>query len=123
MPRILVVDEDDEAARILAELLATGGHETSTSASGPEAVESLTRVRPEVLVLNIGLSADDDYAVARSARRLPDGGPAIIALGGFSGAEAVAASHRAGCDVHLLKPAALEEVEAAIRCLLSNDGT
>lgn len=122
MPRILVVDDDDEAASILAELLATGGHDATIAACGPEALDALARTRADVLIVNVGLPPHDGYAVARAARRRPDGGPVIIALGGFSGAEAVAAAHDAGCNLHLVKPAALEEVEEAIRRLSPGDG-
>lgn len=121
MPRILVVDEDDEAARIFAELLATAGHETQTCRPDRAASDALKRARADVLIVNVGLSETAGYDVARAARRLPDGGPAIIALGGFSGREATAAAYRAGCDAHLVKPAALEEVERAIRFLLARD--
>lgn len=115
--RVLVVDDHRDAARILALLLESLGHEVRTAHDGTGALEVLQVFRPEVMFLDIGLPQLDGYEVARRVRQLPEGKTVrLVALTGWGHAQARQRSHDAGFDNHLVKPAAAK----VLRELLAN---
>src|SRR5205814_3084476 len=69
--RVLVVDDNADAADSLAEYLATAGHEVRTAYAGQEALEAARAYRPEAVLLDIGLPGMDGYEVARRLRQEP----------------------------------------------------
>ncbi len=82
--RVLVVDDNADAAEMLQHLLAAGGHEARTACDGPTALDLADRFRPEVMVLDIGLPAMDGYEVAeRVQARLGARAPVLIAVSGY----------------------------------------
>ena len=110
--RILVVDDNVDAARTLAELLALDGHETHVAHDGPSAVESARRLRPGVVILDIGLPGFSGLEVARRLREESSlSGLLLIALSGWVQAEDLARSREAGFDHHLAKPVAAATLE------------
>ena len=110
--RILVVDDNVDAARTLAELLALDGHETHVAHDGPSAVESARRLRPDVAILDIGLPGFSGLEVARRLREESSlAGLLLIALSGWVQAEDLARSREAGFDHHLAKPVAVATLE------------
>ncbi len=110
--RILVVDDNVDAARTLAELLALDGHETHVAHDGPSAVESARRLRPDVVILDIGLPGFSGLEVARRLREESSlAGLLLIALSGWVQAEDLARSREAGFDHHLAKPVAVATLE------------
>jgi len=115
--RILVVDDNVDAAEMLAITLQQAGHDVAIAFSGPEALDTARVFRPEVAVLDIGLPGMDGYELARTLRR--DMGPLpLIALSGFGQEGDRKRSREAGFDVHLVKPIAPDDLEAAIQALL-----
>jgi CheY-like chemotaxis protein len=101
--RILVVDDNDDARLLLADVLAELGHEVATAASGPAALEALRTPAPEIAILDIGLPEMDGYQLAAELRRvLPD--IHLIALSGYGQPNDRARSQSAGFDRHLVKP-------------------
>jgi len=103
--RVLVVDDNVDAARTLAELLALDGHETHLAHDGPSAVEAARRLRPDVAILDIGLPGFSGLEVARRLREdppVPD--LLLVALSGWVQPEDLVRSREAGFDHHLAKP-------------------
>jgi signal transduction histidine kinase/ActR/RegA family two-component response regulator len=103
--RLLVVDDNVDAAESLALLLAMDGHEVKTAASGTDALQLLERYTPHIALLDIGLPVMDGYELARRMRddaRL--GSIALVALTGYGSAADQERVLRAGFDVHLVKP-------------------
>jgi PAS domain S-box-containing protein len=103
--RVLVVDDNCDAALSLAMLLESSGHTVRTAADGPSALALAPSFRPHVVLLDIGLPQMNGYEVARQLRGQP--GTAIdmlVALTGYGGLEDRRRSHEAGFDRHLVKP-------------------
>lgn len=113
--RILVVDDNVDAALTLAELLALEGHETHVAHDGPSAVDAARRLRPDVAILDIGLPGFDGHEVARRLRAEPAlGGLLLVALSGWVQPEDRARSRAAGFDHHLAKPVQLKTLEPVL---------
>jgi signal transduction histidine kinase/ActR/RegA family two-component response regulator len=104
--RILIVDDNRDAADMLAMFLQLGGHETHTAHDGEEAIEATTRLHPDLVLLDIGLPRLNGYEAARRIREQhkQGGGPALVALSGWSQDEDRRRSKEAGFDAHLVKP-------------------
>ena len=113
--RILVVDDNADAALTLAELLALEGHETHVAHDGPSAVDAAKRLRPDVAILDIGLPGFDGLEVARRLRADPAlKGLLLIALSGWVHPDDRARSRDAGFDHHIAKPVQLESLELVL---------
>ncbi len=110
IPRlILIVDDNIDSARSMAALQSRRGHETRTAFTGPEALAVAADFHPEVVLLDIGLPDMDGYEVARQLRLMPTlSGAFLVAITGYSGAEARAQAQLAGFDEYLVKPADLD---------------
>jgi CheY-like chemotaxis protein len=115
--RILVVDDNIDAAESLGALLRCLGAEVVTVHDGPAALEAIRTAKPSAAVLDIGMPGMDGYEVARRARAGPQGEEIkLIALTGWGNDEDRRRSREAGIDHHLVKPVdlhALEELLAA----------
>mgnify|MGYP002714285488 CR=1 FL=1 len=106
--RILVVDDNRDAADSLCQLLAARGAETEAVYGGRAALERLDRLQPHAIVLDIGMPDMDGYEVAQRIRH--DGraeGAQIIALSGWGQSADRQRSRACGFDHHLTKPADL----------------
>ncbi len=103
--RILVVDDNRDAATSLAMLLQMTGHETHTAHDGSAAVEIIEKQRPDVVLLDIGLPGLNGYEVCRRVRQQPWGGAMVlVALTGWGQDSDRQQSREAGFDGHLVKP-------------------
>ena len=103
--RILIVDDNRDAADMLATLLQLSGHETHTAHDGVEAVEATSRLQPDLVLLDIGLPRLNGYEAARRIREQHDHtGPMLVALSGWGQDEDRRRSEEAGFDAHLVKP-------------------
>jgi two-component system CheB/CheR fusion protein len=103
--RILVVDDNPDQLKSLSALLRLSGHEVHEALDGPEAIEMALRIRPDFLLLDIGLPILDGFAVAKRLRQEPAlSGMKIIAVSGFGTEDDRRKSMEAGFDSHLLKP-------------------
>lgn len=101
--RVLIVDDNHDAAHTMALLIKLSGHETSTAHNGPEALTMLDAVNPEVALLDIGLPEMDGYELARRIReRVSD--VYLIAVSGYGQPEDRARAAEAGFDEHFVKP-------------------
>ncbi|HYN41158.1 MAG TPA: response regulator, partial [Thermoanaerobaculia bacterium] len=103
--RILVVDDNVDAALTLAELLGLDGHEAHVAHDGPSAVEAARRLFPDIAILDIGLPGFSGLEVARRLRDEPSlKGLFLVALSGWVQPEDLVRSREAGFDHHLAKP-------------------
>jgi PAS domain S-box-containing protein len=103
--RILVVDDNEDAAEWLATVLRLNGHETHVAHDGLEAMRSAEEIRPDAVLLDIGLPRLDGYEVCRRIRAQAWGQDLLlIALTGWGQEEDRQKSRDAGFDTHLVKP-------------------
>jgi CheY-like chemotaxis protein len=111
--RVLVVDDNRDAATSLAEFLRLDGHESLAVYGGKEALAAVTSFKPDVVLLDIGLPELDGYEVAQ---RLRASGSTVrlIALTGYGQAEDVQRTRAAGFDAHLVKPVDFAALERAV---------
>ena len=108
--RVLVVDDNIDAAETLAELLREYGHNVRTAHSAGAGIAEALRMRPDLLLLDISMPDADGYAVARRLR--PElSGTMIIALTGYGERRHRDQSREAGFDHHLTKPLEMRELE------------
>ena len=103
--RIIVVDDNVDAADLTAELLARAGHEVHVAHDGPAALSLAERVRPDVALLDIGLPVMNGYELAGRLRDIfGPRTPRLIAITGYGQDHDHARSEAAGFDDHLVKP-------------------
>jgi PAS domain S-box-containing protein len=109
--RVLVVDDSVDAADSLAMLLAFEGHETHQAHDGADAVSTAERVRPDVVLMDIGLPVLNGYEACRRIRSHAWGAPIVmVAITGWGQEEDRERSNAAGFDLHLVKPVGREEL-------------
>jgi CheY-like chemotaxis protein len=114
--RLLIVDDNIEAAETLTMLLRMMGHEVLSAHSGQAALERAAELCPEVVLLDIGMPDMNGYEVARRLRALPGmDHPLLVALTGWGAAEDRRRAEEAGFDLHLTKPADLGVLEEILR--------
>jgi CheY-like chemotaxis protein len=103
--RVLIADDNRDAAESLAVLLRMHGHEVTVAYDGPQALALLTQVHPEVALLDIGMPGLNGYEVARRVRQGPLGRTiTLIAVTGWGQDRDKAQAHLAGFDHHFTKP-------------------
>jgi PAS domain S-box-containing protein len=113
--RILVVDDNVDAARSLATLLRLLGHAVRTAHDGAAALEAAGAERPELVFLDIGLPGMDGYEVARRLRQEPGlRRTRLVALTGYGQEEDRRRSEQAGFDRHVVKPVDLAVLKALL---------
>ncbi|MBC7779206.1 MAG: response regulator [Proteobacteria bacterium] len=104
--RILIVDDNHDAAMSITVLLQLAGYEVRTAGDGEQALASVETFVPDVVILDIGLPLIDGYEVARRLRRMPAmRDTVLIAVTGYGQKEDRRAASDAGFDCHLVKPA------------------
>ncbi len=115
--RILVIEDNVDAAQSLADLLTLMGHAVRVAYDGESGVQAAQAQPPQVVISDIGLpGAMDGYAVATALRGLPQlAGVRLIALSGYADTRTRDRARDAGFDAHLAKPADLDRLEAALR--------
>jgi DNA-binding response OmpR family regulator len=119
--RVLIVDDNLDAAETLAEVLRFDGHLVYTAYSAEAALTLMTQATADVAILDIGLPGIDGYELAR---RLRIGGrprPLLIALTGYGDAKDRVLSHAAGFSHHLVKPVNADELRAMLQGILRHD--
>jgi CheY-like chemotaxis protein len=110
--RILVVEDNRDAADTLRDLLELFGCRVAVAYSGPAGVETARQFQPEVVFCDLGLPGLDGYQVAGELRRHPDLAHArLIAISGYGQEEDLRRSREAGFDLHLIKPVDIAEVQ------------
>lgn len=112
--RILVVDDNVEAADALAELLRDFGHDVWAVHDGPAAIEQADLHRPDVVLLDIGLPGSDGYEVARRMRADLGLKATLVAVTGFGEARDRRQAREAGFDQHVTKPFDVRKLETLL---------
>lgn len=103
--RVLVVDDNEDAARSLATLMEMEGHTVRQAATGPQAVQQTNEFCPDVIFMDVGLPGFSGLEATRQIRAAgPRPAPLIAALTGWGQPNDVNESRAAGCDHHLVKP-------------------
>jgi PAS domain S-box-containing protein len=114
--RILVVDDNRDAAETLAELLTMLGNEVAVALDGTSAVDRVKQFRPDVVLLDIGLPDVNGYEVARRVRRLEGvRQPQLIALTGWGQQQDKRLAAEAGFDQHWTKPVDIVRLQGLSR--------
>lgn len=113
--RILVVDDNQDAARTLGMLLSVMGHEVSLAHDGDRAVEAALAERPDAIFLDIGLPKRNGYEVCEFLRSQGMVKPLIVAMTGYGQEEDRRRSDEAGFDEHLVKPVGLQMIQQVLR--------
>ncbi|MGO4476284.1 ATP-binding protein [Massilia sp. 2TAF26] len=118
--RLLVVDDNRDAAETLSALLGIMGHTAPMAADGHQALRMIASLRPQVVFLDIGMPGMSGYDVAEAVRADPAlDGVRLVALTGWGGEADRARSSAAGFDAHLTKPATVAAIEAVLARLAS----
>jgi signal transduction histidine kinase/CheY-like chemotaxis protein len=113
--RILVVDDNEDAADTLAMLLEVSGHEVMVEHSPHRALARAKETAPQVCLLDIGLPDMDGAELARRLRALPETAPALqVAVTGYGQDSDRARTRDAGFDHHLVKPIDLDQLQALL---------
>jgi len=113
--RVMVVDDNVDAAQMLAALLEVQGHAVSVEYDGRGALERARRERPDVLLLDIGLPDMDGYELARCLRAQRESAHAtLVALTGYGQNQDRKDAEAAGFDHYLVKPADMDHVNEVL---------
>jgi CheY-like chemotaxis protein len=113
--RVLVVDDNRDAADTLAAIMRAAGHQVQVAYAGEEAVETARIFRPDLVLLDIGLPGMNGYDVARKLREeLSHRSLALVALTGYGQEEDKRRAREAGFDAHLVKPVNFQLLEAIL---------
>jgi PAS domain S-box-containing protein len=114
--RVLLVDDNADAMEMMGFLLAEMGHHAITTHEASRIVPLALENKPDVIVLDIGLPGVDGYELARMIKRQPElAAVRLVAHTGYGSPEDRKKAIDAGFDAHLVKPAELDDLEAALR--------
>jgi two-component system CheB/CheR fusion protein len=113
--RILLIEDNLDAAESLQLALELEGHEVAVAHDGPEGIERARQLTPEVVLCDIGLPGMDGYAVAKALRREPRlRDTLLVALTGYALPDDLQRATDAGFHAHLTKPATMEGVQEVV---------
>jgi signal transduction histidine kinase len=114
--RILLVDDNEDAALILKQALEQIGYQVQVAHDGPSALDASVEFRPDVALLDIGLPVMDGYELAQKLRASRHSAPhlRLVAITGYGQDKDRARSRQAGFEQHLVKPLDLQLIEKAI---------
>jgi PAS domain S-box-containing protein len=116
--KILVVDDNRDAADTCTMLLEASGHHVQTAYTGRQALELARTFRPHAMLLDIGLPDIDGYKLAQHVRAAPWGYSAVlVAVTGWGQEQDRRRAVEAGFDQHLVKPISAETVESLLQSL------
>jgi CheY-like chemotaxis protein len=114
--RLLIADDNSDAAESLAMLLRLDGHEVTVVANGSQALRAVPDLQPEFALLDIGMPDIDGYEVARRLRQIPlPSKLTLIAITGWGRDGDKARASAAGFDHHFTKPIEPDELCALLR--------
>lgn len=118
---VLVVDDSADTRAVLSRTLARRGYRVVEAADGGQAVEAALRERPDLILMDLNMPVMDGLAATERIRELKEkcGDVAIVAVTAFDTYGMEEAALEAGCDAYLLKPLALDELEAVVERLLA----
>ena len=113
--RVLVIEDNEDAANTLREVLEFDEHVVEVAYTGREGLEKAHAFHPDVVLCDIGLPEMDGYEVARTMRADPElSHVALVAVSGYAQPEDVETAREAGFDAHLAKPPSIDTLERAL---------
>ncbi|MCE9531939.1 MAG: response regulator [Planctomycetes bacterium] len=113
--RILVVDDNRDAAESLAMMLGFMGHTVQTAYDGEEGVAVAAKFRPEMILMDLGMPKLNGYEAARRIRKEPWGAlPILVALTGWGADEDRQRTLEAGFNKHMVKPVSMDALMSLI---------
>jgi CheY-like chemotaxis protein len=112
----VLVEDQDDARRMMQILLETEGVQVFPAANGVEGVTLIERIRPDLALVDLGLPLMSGYDLARRVRENPENATTrLVALSGYGQDSDIQASLEAGFDEHLTKPPDPARLEALLR--------
>ena len=112
--RILIVDDNEDAADMLALLLTSEGHKVDVVYRATDAIDRVAQQHPDVVLLDIGMPHMDGYAVVRALRAHHGIALRVIALTGYGRPEDRERTRAAGFDAHLVKPVDVQTLRSLL---------
>jgi signal transduction histidine kinase len=109
--RVLVVEDNEDSAETLAEMVRMLGHDVEVASDGPTAIRRAVEYHPDVVLCDIGLPGMDGYEVAHNVRAARGRDVRLIAITGYAQPEDVAMAMEVGFDEHVAKPCGPEQIE------------
>jgi CheY-like chemotaxis protein len=110
--RVLVIDDNQQAAESLTLILQLWGHDARSAANGSEALLIARDFAPAIALVDINLPGMDGYEVGRRLRAMPEAsGAMLIAITGYGRDEIAGRANRDVFDLHLVKPVDLDDLE------------
>ena len=109
--RVLVVDDNEDAADLLADVLRHSGHQVEVAYNGMCALARVRSYRPDIVLCDLGLPELSGFDFARIVRREQLGPMRLVALSGYAQPDDIRRSLESGFDAHLAKPAQPADVE------------
>lgn len=113
--RILIIDDNSQAADVAAELLGLYGYATAVAYGGAQGLQSAKEFAPDVILLDLGMPVMDGFKVAAALRAQPEfNNLALVAFTAWGDKGTRRRTQDAGFDQHITKPAGMEEILRAI---------
>ena len=109
-PRVLVVEDNRDAAEILRRLLSSSGHEVKVAHDGLGGVEAAREWAPDVVLCDIGLPGLDGFGVATALRRESNVKPRLVAITAYGDEETRQRAKDCGFDYFFVKPVDLDSI-------------
>jgi CheY-like chemotaxis protein len=114
--RVLIIEDNEDAAKTLRAALTMCGHEVEMAYDGSSGIKLARSFGPEVVICDVGLPLMDGYEVAQALRAMPSmRGVYLVALSGYAASEDVARAMAAGFDKHVAKPLSVEAIDRIVR--------
>jgi CheY-like chemotaxis protein len=117
--RILVVDDNADAADMLAEVLGADGHVVRVANDGPSAIEVAVDLAPDVALLDIGLPVMDGFELAEQLKQRLTQLPVLMALTGYGQPADIARTRAAGFDEHFTKPLEIDRLRKRLQSIVT----
>lgn len=114
--RVFVVDDDRDTTECMRLLIGHWGHDVHVANDGRAAIQEASRLKPDVMVIDLGMPVVDGLAVARSVRQLPDlASMSLVALTGYGDERHRQEALAAGFDEFMIKPLPMESLVALLQ--------
>jgi PAS domain S-box-containing protein len=119
---VVLIEDNEDARETLRALLEDDGHHVEVAADGPSGLARAEAMRPDVVLVDLGLPGMDGYEVARRIRAWPGEEPLLVAISGYGQADDRRRSREAGFDAHLTKPVAPDHLTRVLAGLARRRG-